>query len=82
MVGLKFMESRMPTCGYCKLQANTRCDKTNIPICSNCSTIVANGENVFIYAKQHAPRSHVNKMRELAIKRGLFDIEGDEKFKL
>ena len=82
MVGLGKMESKMPGCNYCKIQANTRCDKTNIPICPDCSAIVPNGDTVLIYAKGHAPRSHVNKMMNLAIKRGLFDPTGDEKFVL
>tara|TARA_R100000231_G_C5205088_1_gene128702 strand:- start:248 stop:496 length:249 start_codon:yes stop_codon:yes gene_type:complete len=82
MVGLRNMESKMPVCSYCKIQANTRCDKTDTPICPDCSTIVPNGDTVLIYAKRHAPKSHVNKMMKLAIKRGLFDPNGDEKFVL
>ena len=82
MVGLRNMESRMPSCGYCKNKANTKCDKTDNPVCPDCSTIVSNGDNVLIYAKRHAPKSHVNKMMKLAIKRGLFDPNGGEKFVL
>lgn len=82
MVGLRNMESKNPTCSYCKKTANTRCDKTDNPICPDCSTIVPNGETVLIYAKKHAPRKHINKMKDLAIKRGLFDPTGDEKFVL
>lgn len=76
------MESRMPPCSYCKNTANTRCDKTDAPVCPNCSTIVPNGDTVLIYAKRHAPKSHVNKMMNLAIKKGLFDPTGEDKFVL
>ena len=82
MVGLRRMESKLPTCSYCKIPAVTRCDKTENPVCPNCLTIVPDGENVLIYAKTHAPRKHINKMKELAIKRRLFDPTGDEKFVL
>ena len=82
MVGLRKMESRTPPCSYCKNASNTRCDKTDNPVCPDCSTIVPNGEIVLVYAKIHAPRSHVNKMKQLAIKRELFDPTGDEKFVL
>ena len=80
MVGLKDMESKKPVCAYCKIQSITNCDKTGTPICSNHSAIVPNGAEVIVYARRHAPRSHKNKMENLAIKRGLFNPEEGEKF--
>ena len=80
MVGLWNMESKRPVCAYCKIQSVTDCDKTGAPICSKHSAIVPNGSEVIVYARKHAPRSHKNKMKALAIKRGLFNPEDGEQF--
>ena len=78
MVGLKNMSSKKPNCFYysmCRNQANTYCDKSEKPICPDCSTIVPNGETVKIIAKKHAPKKHIAKCIEAALRRGVkYDI--------
>mgnify|MGYP003138892405 FL=1 len=70
MVGLKDMESKRPDCAFCRATSNTNCDKTQKPVCPKCSTIIPKGETVSIIAKKHAPKKHIAKLQELAIKRG------------
>ena len=77
MVGLRFMETRLRNCKFCTgKNADTICDKTHQPVCSDCATVIPVSENISksliqVVAKKHAPRRHVAKLEELAIKRGV-----------
>ena len=75
MVGLWRMESKKPDCAFCKIQANTYCDKTGKPVCSKCSTVVPVSSSVSdsliqIMAKKHAPKKHIGKCIEASLSRG------------
>ncbi len=76
MVGLKNMETRKENCNFCgKINSVTLCDKTHKPVCSSCATVVPVSENlsdtlIQVVAKRHAPKRHVTKLQQLAIKRG------------
>ena len=77
MVGLKNMGSKKPACVFCKGNKTsvTTCDKTNKPVCSRCATIIPVTSSVSdsliqIVAKKHAPKKHIGKLQEAAIKRG------------
>ncbi len=77
MVGLKNMISKKAACAFCKGNESsvTTCDKTNKPVCSRCATIIPVTSSVSdsliqVVAKQHAPKRHIAKLQEAAIKRG------------
>ena len=76
MVGLRHMETKKEVCSFCdKIKAVTICDKSHKPVCSSCATIVPVSENlsdtlIQVVAKKHAPKRHVTKLQQLAIKRG------------
>ena len=77
MVGLKDMYSNRPSCAFCKGSKTsvTTCDKTDKPLCSKCATVIPVPASVSdtliqIVAKKHAPKKHIGKLQEAAIKRG------------